>query len=183
MSRLDSHKADFAKALDHFKTELGGLRSGRATSALIENVIVTAYGSQTPLKQLGSISVSDTRTLLVEPWDKSILKDVEKGLQAANLGVGVAVDGPKIRVSIPSMTEESRREFVRVLKDKTEQARIAVRGVRDGLKDMITSQEKAGEIREDDRYQLLKELDELTGEYNTQIKDLADRKEEEIMTV
>lgn len=183
MSILDDHRTEFDKPIEHFKSELAGFRTGRANPALIENIAVTAYGSTTPLKQLGSISVADARSMVVDPWDKSILGDIEKALQAANVGVSAANEGTHLRVTVPLMTEENRKEIVKMLRDKMEQARVAVRGLRDKVKESITTAEEAGSITEDEKFRLQKQLDELTSTTNDKIKALADAKEAEVMTI
>ena len=183
MSILDDHRSEFDKPIEHLKNDLAAFRTGRANPALIENIGVAAYGSTTPLKQLGSISVSDARSMLVEPWDKSVLGDIEKAIQAANVGVSVANEGKHIRVNVPLMTEENRKDIVKLLRDKMEQARVAVRGIRDKVKESITEAEEAGSITEDEKFRLQKQLDELTAATNDKIKVLADAKETEIMTI
>lgn len=183
MSVIDDAKPEFEKSIEHFKTELGGLRTGRATPALIENLLVDVYGTKLPLKQTGNINVADAKSMTVEPWDKNLLKEVEKAIAAANLGLGTANEGHHIRVSVPAMTEDSRKNLAKVLKEKAENARIAVRSLRDKLRDTVTEQEKAGDLTEDDRYSLLENLDKLSASYNDKIKELAEKKEEEIMTV
>lgn len=183
MSRLDEFKAEFQKPIEHLKNDLASVRTGRANPALIENISIAAYGTPTPLKQLGSITVRDPRSMTFEPWDKSLLETVEKALQAANLGISTANEGQHIRINVPMMTEENRRELTKLVREKMEHARVAVRGVRDKVKDVIAAQEEGGEIAEDERFRLLKELDEVTNQHNTQIKELADKKEVDIMTV
>ncbi len=183
MSIVDEHKQDYDRAIEHFQGELKGIRTGRATPALIENISVDAYGVKTPINQLGSINVADAKSMTVEPWDKNLLKEVEKAIASANLGLGAANEGSYIRVSVPPMTEENRKDLVRLLKTKTESARVAIRGVRDKVKTAIEDQEKNKEITEDDKYRLIKELDEATGKFNDQVKAITDSKEQEIMTV
>ncbi|MFA5359257.1 MAG: ribosome recycling factor [Patescibacteria group bacterium] len=180
---IEDKKIDFEKALEHFKADLSGVRTGRATPALLENLLVNSYGSKMPIKQLGSINVSDSKSMTVEPWDKSLLKEIEKAISAANLGLGTANEGNFIRVSVPHMTEENRRDLVKLVGEKTETARIAVRGIRDKIKEEIIEQEKNNEITEDDKFRMQKDLDEMTGKYNDQIKSLAESKEQEIMTI
>lgn len=183
MSRLDQFSADFQAPIEHFKKDLASVRTGRATPALVENVTVAAYGTPTPLNQLGSITVSDPRSMVFEPWDKSLIDAVDKAVQAANLGISTANEGHHLRLSVPMMTEENRRDLTKVVREKMEAARIAIRGVRDHVKDAIHQLEETGEVNEDERFRLLKELDEVTANYNTTIKELADKKESDIMTV
>jgi len=183
MSIIDDHKEEFNKTLEHFKNELGGIRTGRANPALIENVIINAYGNKMPINQLANINVADAKSMTVEPWDKNLLKDVEKAISEANLGLTAANEGNFIRVKVPEMTEESRKNLVKLLKEKTEDTRISIRNTRDKVKEEISKQEKNKEITEDDKYKLQKELDEVTNNYNEQIKELAQHKEEKIMSV
>lgn len=177
------HKSEFDKAIEHLQNELAAIRTGRANPASLENILIESYGAKTPLKQLASISVPEARCLIVQPWDKNITKDIEKAITQANLGLQVVNEGSLLRVIVPQLTEESRQELVRLLKEKLEKGRIAVRQLRDKIKDEIIEKERAGELTEDDRYTLQKELDELTNEYNTKIKELGEKKEREITTV
>ena len=137
----------------------------------------------TKLNQLANISVPDAKTLVVEPWDKTILKDVEKAIASSDTGLHPINDGKFLRISMPQVTEENRKELLKILGHKTEQARISVRKIRDSLKEAIVSAHKDGEISEDDKYTQLKKLDEFVGGYNEQIKTLAKDKEDEIMKI
>ncbi|MBI5621979.1 ribosome recycling factor [Candidatus Falkowbacteria bacterium] len=183
MSIVSEHNPECLKIIEHFRTELGSLRTGRAHPALLDSVMVNAYGTKTPLRQLGAIAVADAHSLTVEPWDKSLLKEVEKGIAEANLGLGTADQGSYIRVNVPAMTEETRKELAKLLKQKAETARISLRGLRDTIKETVTAAEKDKSITEDERYRLQKELDTLVSSYTDQIKTLAESKEAEIMTV
>ncbi len=183
MSIIDDHSGDFSKPIEHFSQELQGLRSGRANAGLVENITIDAYGTATPIKQMGNIAVTDSKSMTIEPWDKGMLAEIEKAIQAANVGLRTANEGTHIRVSVPEMTEDSRKELVKVLKTKMEEARVTIRGVRDKVKDEILAKEKSGELTEDDKFRLQKELDEYTAKCNDEIKQLADAKEKEIMTV
>lgn len=183
MSIVDESKPELDKAIEHLKGELNALRTGRANPALIENILVISYGVKTPLQQLSSINLADSKSLTVEPWDKNLLKDIEKAIVEVNLGLTTANEGNFIRVTIPPMTEESRKELVKLLKEKSEKTRIAIRMIRDKIKEQIGEQEKNKEIGEDERYRLQKNLDELTGKYNDQVKEILENKEKEMMTV
>lgn len=183
MASLDASKPDFGKIITHLKTELGSLRGTRATPALLEHVMVEAYGASQSLKALAAISVLDPKTLSVEPWDKSVLRDIEKAIQVANLGIGSAVDGQRIRVTLPPLTEETRRELVKIIHDKLETARQSVRTLREKLRQQVIEAEKKKEIGEDEKYKQLEKLDKMVGEYNEQIKKTGETKEKEIMTV
>jgi ribosome recycling factor len=183
MINVDSYKPEFEKIIDHFKNEIASLRTGRATPALVENILVEAYGVKTPIKGLASIVVSDPKTIFIEPWDKGILKEIEKAIQLQNIGVNPVNDGTRIRISMPPLTEESRKELVKVLGQKLEQVRIALRSLRDKIRSEIIDAEREKQITEDDKYALLDDLDEMMEEYNTKTQEIAEQKEKEIMTI
>ncbi len=180
---IQEHQAGFDGAIEHLKTELSSLRTGRANPALIENVQVEAYGSRTALVGLASITTPDPKTIQIEPWDKSIVKDVEKALMEANLGFTPTTAGTVIRINLPPMTEEGRKNMIKILGDKLEHARIQVRQVREDARSKIKSAEDKGEMGEDEMYRDLEELDKIAAEYNEKIKQTGEEKEKEIMTV
>ncbi len=180
---LTSYKKDFDKALELLRDDLATLRVGRANPIMVENILVEAYGSKTPLKQLASIAVPEARTILIQPWDKGVAKDIEKAIVVADIGINPVNEGSQIRLSIPPLTEESRRELTRSVGEKMEKTRITVRQLRDKVKDEINQQEKVKAITEDDKYSLQKKLDEMVKDYNEKIKGIGDKKEEEIMTI
>ncbi|MFA6254515.1 MAG: ribosome recycling factor [Patescibacteria group bacterium] len=182
-SLIDNYKSDFGRVIDNLTGELATLRVGRANPIMVENIFVQAYGVKTPLKQLASITVPEARTILIQPWDKTITKDVEKAIFEANIGISPTNEGAQIRLTIPPLTEESRKELTKSVGEKMEKARIAMRQIRDKVKEEIVKQEKNKEITEDDKYDLQKKLDELVKDYNEQIKKLGDKKSEEIMTL
>ena len=159
------------------------MRTGRANAALIEHLVVEAYGSLTPLQHLASISVPDAKTITINPWDKSVLKDIERAISVANIGVNPLNDGVILRLVLPPLTEENRKALIKILGQRLEHAKIALRGIRDGIKDEIYKAEKAKEITEDDRYDLQKDLDDMTKEYTVVIEAFGETKEQEIMTV
>lgn len=180
---LSKFTGEFQDAIDFLKMELSSLRTGRATPALVENVQVEAYGSRTALVGLASISVPDSRTIVVEPWDKSILKEIEKGIQEAKIGLNPVVQGKIIRITLPTLTEESRRQLVKAMGDKLEQSRIAVRGIRENARTEVLQAEKDNEITEDEKYRLLEQLDKVVSGWNDKIKEIGEDKEREIMTI
>ncbi len=180
---LAKYDSDFQDAIEFLKMELGQLRTGRATPALVENVSVEAYGSRTALVGLASISVSDPRTIVVEPWDKNLLKDIERGIQEARLGINPVVQGKLIRISLPVMTEENRKNLIKLMNERLEQARIGVRGVRDKAKAEVVQAEKDKALGEDDKYRLLEQLDKVVAGWNEKIKHIGEEKEKEIMTI
>ncbi|MBU1165106.1 ribosome recycling factor [Patescibacteria group bacterium] len=183
MINIDEQKEEFEKSIDFLKKELAGIRTGRANPKIVENILVDSYGTKTQLKQLASITVPEARTLLIQPWDKNITKDIEKAINQAGIGISPVADGNNIRLTMPAMTEESRKDFVKIINEKAENSRISIRQVRDKIKEEIIKQEKNKELTEDDRYQLIKDLDELTKKYNEQVKEIADAKEKEVMSI
>lgn len=176
-------KPGLEDALAHFKEELASVRTGRATPALIETVEVEAYGSRSSLKQLAAITVPEPRVLLVQPWDQNIVKEIEKAIIASRSGLSVAVAGEQVRVNIPSLTEESRKELVKNMRQKTEAAKTAVRNLRERAWKEIQEGERAGLVRQDDKFRGKEELQKLIDEYNKKIEDMAGVKEKEILTV
>ena len=180
---LEKYKPDFEKSLSILVEDLASLRVGRANPLIVENIFVDAYGVKTPMKQVASIAVPEARTLVITPWDKSIVKDIEKAIVVANIGINPVNEGSQIRLSVPALTEDSRKELVRSVGEKMEKTRIAVRQLRDKAKDDIVSQEKDGQITEDDKYGLQKKLDDVVKEYNEKIKAMGEKKEQEIMTI
>jgi len=180
---LTKYQGDFDGAIEHFKKELSNLRTGRANPGMVEDILVDAYGVKTPVKQLGSISVPEARSLSIEPWDKNLLKEIEKALTYADLGVGIKVDSTLVRVTVPQMTEENRKKLVKMMSEKLEEAKIAVRSIREKVKEEIVRAEKDGGITEDDRYDYVDALDKKVGELNKLLQELSDKKEQEILTV
>lgn len=178
-----TYHESFKPVLDHLASELSTLRSGRATPALVEHVKVEAYGTITPLVELASITAPEPRLLVVSPWDKSIVKDIERALQAANLGMNPTVDGVVIRMSLPQLTEERRRELVKLLKAKLEDAKVSARNVREDILKKLRDQKTKGEVAEDKFFVLQKDLQKSVDEINEQIKQSGEDKEREIMTI
>ena len=178
--KIDQYRSEFDKVIEHIKVDIGALRTNRATPSMLENLMVDVYGSKMPLNQLGSIQAPEPRMLTVEPWDKAILKSVEKAVQTASMGFNVANEGTFLRITLSPMTEETRKELVKVLNDKLESGRRSLRGVRDDIKEKVTTAEKNKEITEDERYKLVEDLDKTVREYNDKVEELGQKKEEEI---
>ncbi len=180
---LKNNQEKFKQVIENFKADIASLRTGRANPALLDGIFVKAYGTKTPLNGLANITVSDARSMIIVPWDKNVLKDIEKAIVEANLGIGVINEGDKIRLTIPVMTEEVRRNLVKKLNEKLEKARIAIRQVREEIKSAIVQAFEDKEISEDDKFRFIKELDEEVGKYNDELKAIRDKKEEEIMKI
>jgi len=181
---LDSQRAEFQQAIDHLQKELQSLRTGRASVALVESIPVEAYGgSRMELKALASITTPDAKTIQIEPWDKSVVKDVEKALVDASLGMQPNVAGTVIRMVMPPMTEEGRKNLVKILHQKEEAAKIGVRNVREKVKVAVTNEEKNKTISEDEKRRQLEQLDKAVAEWNAKIQTITEEKENEIMTI
>lgn len=180
---IDQHISSFEEAIKHFENELLGLRTGRANAASVEDVSVEAYGSQMELKGVASISVPDAKTIQIEPWDKSMVGAIEKALIIADLGMQPVTNGTTIRLISPPMTEENRKNIVKQAHEKAEEARIAIRSIREEVRDEIHRAEKDKEIGEDEKFRLQEQLDKIVKEMNDRIEQLADKKEKEIMTI
>lgn len=180
---IDQHIDEFNSAITHLNDELKSLRIGRAHPGLVEDIMITAYGAKTPLKQLASIAAPEARSLTIQPWDKSVVKDIEKGLIEANIGINPVNEGDVIRLTVPQMTEETRKDLAKKIGEKVEQARIRVRQVRDKVKEAAVRAEKNNEVTEDDKFAILKKLDEKVKELNDQIKEIGDKKEAELMQI
>jgi ribosome recycling factor len=183
MTHLDAHKNDFQNVLDHFHKELQSLRTGRASVALVEGISVEAYGQKMELKSTASITTPDARTIQIEPWDKSVVKEVEKALVDANLGMQPNTAGTVIRLVVPPMTEENRKQIVKILHQKEEAAKISLRNIREKVKTLVTADEKEKNISEDEKRRELEKLDKTVAEWNVKIETLAAEKEKDVMTI
>ncbi len=180
---IASKKPEFDKVIDHLRQDLSSLRTGRANAAILDSVKVEAYGAMMDLKGVGSISVPDAKTIVIDPWDKSLLHNIEQAIQKSDVGINPVNDGKIIRLTMPQMTEESRMRLVKVMKEKVEEARVAMRQVREGVRDEIVQQEKEKMIAEDERFKLQDDLDKFVKELGGEIDAIVSKKEEEIMTV
>lgn len=180
---IENHNEEFEKSMSILEKDLATMRVGRANPMIVENIMVDAYGSKTPMNQVASITVPEARTLLIQPWDKSISKEIEKAVIDAQIGISPVNEGAQIRLTIPALTEESRRELTKGVGEKMEKTKTSIRNIRDKIKDEIGKAEKNNDITEDDKYDLQKRLDEKVREYNEKIKTLGEKKENEIMTL
>ena len=183
MVDLQKQKTEFEKHITFLEDELKNLRTGRASVSLVEGLMVETYGSLSQLQHLASPRVPAARSILISPWDKSILKDIEKSLLAANLGVNPVNDGSAIRLVLPTLTEENRKALVKIVGQKVEQSKIAIRALRDGLREEVQKSEKLNEITEDDRYDLYKQIDEMTKLVSARAEEFGTRKEQDILTL
>jgi ribosome recycling factor len=180
---VTSKQPAYRAVIDHLQKELAGLRTGRASPALVEDVKVMAYDSVMDLKGVASIGVQDAKTIVIEPWDKSLLQAIEKGIRDADLGVSPVVDGQVVRISLPQMTEENRKNLVKNMKEKLEAARVGLRQVREAAREEITKSGKESGMSEVEHYKILDELDMATKDAVAEVEGIGERKEKEIMTV
>lgn len=175
---IQSFETSVVKILEHLHTEFSKLQTGRANASLIEHIIVEAYGQNMEMKAVASISVQDARSLVIQPWDKSVLASVEKAIQQANIGVNPVNDGIVIRLNFPPMTEERRKQITKIVGQLAEQSKISIRQERqkanDGIKLMTD---------EDEKERCLKDLQKHVDEANKKIEDSAHKKEQEVLTV
>jgi ribosome recycling factor len=180
---LREAETKMAKSVEHFSADLATIRTGRANPALIDRIMVPYYGTPTPLNQLAQISAPEPRLLVVQVYDKSQIGAVEKALRSSEQGLNPANDGQVIRVPIPPLTEERRREYVRLVKQKAEDARVAIRNVRRDELHRIEHMQKQGEVAEDDSKRATARLQKITEGQIERVDGLANRKEHEVMEV
>ena len=178
---LADTKDKMKKAVEVFGDELAGIRTGRASPSILQNVKVDYYGNLTALNQIASITAPEPDMLIVHPWDKNVLPAIEKAILSSDLGLNPTNDGNVIRVPIPPLTEERRKEIVKMVKKMAEEARIAIRNIRRNANDIVKDRKKKGEISEDDEKRLEKRIQELTDEYIGKIDEMLKEKEEEIL--
>lgn len=173
----------FEDAVSHFSEEMAKIRTGRATPALVDHILVDYYNAKSPLKQIASVSAPEARLIVISPWDKGSLVMIESAIREANLGLNPSNDGQVIRLSIPPLTEERRKDLVKALNHLAEEARIAIRTIREDAWKEIQDVEKAGGMGEDDKFHGKDALQEVVETYNVRIEELRKKKEGEIMTV
>lgn len=180
---IDDRSADFDGAITHLESEMKKLRTGRAHLSLIEDLSVDYYGNPTPLKQVANISIPESRQFLIQPWDKEALPSIETALKNADMGLNPCNEGESLRITLPPMTEDNRRDIVKILHQIVEDARVSVRTVREEIWREIQDIQKNGEMSEDDKFAGKDALQKQVDDYNAKIEDLRKTKEESIMTV
>lgn len=182
----DSYKEienKMTKATNVLKEQLAGLRAGRANTAILDRITIDYYGVPTPVNQLGSVSVPEARVIVIQPWDAKILKDIEKAIQKADIGINPNNDGKVIRLIFPVLTEERRKELTKSVKKFGEDAKIAVRAVRREAIERFKQQKKSSEITEDDLKVAQEDIQEITDKFIEDIDKIIEKKEKEIMEV
>ncbi|MGX1901683.1 ribosome recycling factor [Thermolongibacillus altinsuensis] len=180
---LATAKEKMDKAVQAFTRELATIRAGRANPALLEKLTVDYYGMPTPIIQLASIQVPEARLLVIQPYDKSIIKEIEKAILSSDLGLTPSNDGSVIRITIPPLTEERRRELVKLVKKYAEEAKVAVRNIRRDANDELKKMEKNGEITEDELRGYTDDIQKLTDDHIAKIDAITKDKEKEVMEV
>ncbi|MBT8335065.1 MAG: ribosome recycling factor [Gemmatimonadetes bacterium] len=183
MPSLKEARSRMSDAVDALRREFATVRTGKATPALLDTVKVEAYGGKMPLNQVASVHTPDATLLVVQPFDKSLLGEIEKGIQVADLGLNPGNDGNVIRVPIPPLTEERRKEFAKLLHKMAEEARVSVRHARKLARDGIQQRIKDHEIGEDDGRRELEQVETVTHEFTDEIDELLQRKEQEVMAI
>jgi ribosome recycling factor len=170
-------------AVEALKRDFGKLRAGKATPAVLDGVLVEAYGSATPLNQVGSVGAPEPRLLVIQPWDKGLIGAIEKAIRASDLGFNPSNDGNVIRIPIPALTEERRKELVKIAKGYAEEGRISVRNARRDGNDDLKKEKKDGTLTEDEEKRSHDRIQELTNDFVKQIDDVLDAKEQEILEI
>ena len=177
---LESTKPELEKAVEFFRQEIAEIRTGQANPALVEDIMVDAYGQLLSIKQLAGISCPERRQILIQPWDPSYIAPMEKAIQKASLGISPVVDGKSLRLSLPLLTQEYRETLIRILAEKSEQAKQTLRKWRDEAWGEIQEGARKGTIREDDKFKGKEDLQKLVDEYAKKIDEASERKKIEI---
>lgn len=180
---LSDSREKMAKAVEHARAEFGAVRTGRAAPALVEKLKVDYYGSEVPLQQLAGFSVPEARLLVITPYDKGSIRAIEKAIQQSDLGINPGNDGQVIRLAFPPLTEERRKEYVKIVKHKAEEARVAVRNVRRAARHDLEALERDGDISADDLERYEKDMERITHDHVADIDRLLTHKEQELLEV
>lgn len=179
----ENKKTELEKIVKKLKEDLSVIRTGRATSMLVENIQVEYYGSKVPLKQIANITVADARLIVIEPWGKENLKDIISAVSAANIGVNPVTDGVVVKLAFPPMNEEERSKMVKLMKERIEKAKVSIRNFRDKERDELKNAEKNKEISKDEKFREEKDLQKVIDEVVANMEKIGEEKEKEIMTV
>jgi ribosome recycling factor len=177
---IDKIKPELDKVINFLERELAKIRTGRATPSLVEDVVVECFGQKFPLKQLAAISVPEPKQILIQPWDKSYIEGICQALEKTGIGANPVVDKEAIRINLPPLSQEYRKDLERLISEKEEQARQTIRRWRQVAWDEIQEGYKEGKIREDDKFRAKDELQDLVDEYNEKIEEIAEKKKKEI---
>ncbi|HKP76766.1 MAG TPA: ribosome recycling factor [Longimicrobiaceae bacterium] len=183
MSSLQKAKQRMESALESLRREFAGVRTGKASPQLLDTIRVEAYGSRVPLNQVGTVSAPEPRLITIQPWDRGLVKDIERALRESDLGLNPSNDGQLIRIPIPPLTEERRKEYVRLLHKLSEEGRVAIRQARKDANDEVKARQKKEGLSEDDIHREEKEVQKLTDQYIAKVEEMLKHKEAEVMEV
>ena len=175
-------KKDFEAAFDFVKSEVGAIRTGRANSAIVEDLPVEYLGSTLRVKELATITTPEPRVIMIQPWDKGVLSSLEKAIRESSLGLSPVVDSNAVRLSLPPLTEERRKEFIKLLHQKIEEGRIRVRQIREDILKKVTAEIREKKAREDDDRKAKEEVQKVIDDLNKRFDEMAKKKEQELMT-
>ena len=183
MADYKEFEGKMKKTLDFLGQQFDTVRAGRANAAVLDQIQVNYYGSPTPIQQLASVSTPDPRTLMIQPWDGSVLRDIEKAILASDLGINPQNDGKVIRLVFPQLTEERRKDLAKQVKKYGEEAKVAVRNIRRDAIDKFKKQQKASEITEDDYKTIEKDIQKMTDDYIKKVESMTEKKEKELFEI
>ncbi len=180
-SACDDARQRMGKSIDALKNEFKKVRTGRASLALFEGIRVNYYGTQTPLNQLASLSIPESRLVIIQPWDQTVIGEIEKEILKSELGLTPMNDGKLIRIAIPPLTEERRKELVKIVRKMAEEHKVSIRNIRRDVNDFLKSMKKDGEISEDDSHKGQDKIQKITNEFIQQTDQVCQEKEKEIL--
>ena len=183
MADLKEFERKMEKTLDVLASDFGAVRAGRANAQVLDRITVEYYGVPTPLNQVGTISSPDARTLVIQPWDTTLLRAIEKAIQTSDLGINPQNDGRVIRLAFPQLTEERRKDLTKQVRKYAEDAKVAVRNVRRDAVDYVKKAQKKGEMTEDDQKKAEKDIQELTDKFTKRVDEMCGKKEKELMEI
>lgn len=179
---INQRKKDFDAVFEFAKNEAAGIRTGRANSSLVEDIQIDYMGSRLRIKELATINIPEPRMILIQPWDKGAIPALEKGIRDSLLGLNPVTDSNGLRLNLPALTEERRKEFIKLLKQKMEDARIKMRQIREDILKKVQAEVREKKAAEDDLFRTKEELQKIIDDFNKKIDDLFKRKEQELMT-
>ena len=180
---LKETETKMEKAVESTKDKFGSIRAGRANVSMLDGILVDAYGTSSPLSQIGTLSAPEARLLTIDPWDKSLIPAIEKAIQQANLGLNPSNDGKLIRLSVPELTEERRKEYVKIVRKEAEEGKVAIRNIRKDVNNKLRKSEKDSEITEDDLKSGEDSVQKLTDKFTKFVDEALEKKEKELTTV
>lgn len=180
---LNKAEEKMQKSVGSLKNEFASIRAGRANPAVLDKILVDYYGTPTPINQMAAVSVSEARVLVIQPWDKSLIKEIEKAIQASDIGINPANDGSVIRLTFPQLTEDRRKELVKDIKKYGEEAKVAIRSIRRDANDKLKAKKKNSELTEDELKQGEDKTQKLTDKYIKNIDEVVAEKEKEVLSI